>query len=97
MHLFAHLIDDCFQLKANGGQGLVEGLGTQRIGFAVEFLGQKIKLAARRFGRSDQGAGRFEVGKQAVQFLLNVSAGGNQDRFLMQPVLVKACTHIQQF
>jgi hypothetical protein len=74
LHLFTHLIDDCFQLKANGGQGLVQGLGTQRIGFAVEFLRQKIKFAACGFGRNNQGAGRFEVGKQAVELLLNVCA-----------------------
>src|SRR3989337_3036437 len=63
LHLFTHLIDDCFQLKANGRQGLVEGFGTECVGFAVKLLGQKIEFAACRFGGGDQGTGCLKGGK----------------------------------
>ena len=48
LHLLAELLDHGLELQPDIGQFDVVGFGAQRIGFAVELLGQEIELAADR-------------------------------------------------
>ena len=43
LYLFAHLLDQHFEVDRRLGAARIEGLGAQCIGFAVEFLHQEIK------------------------------------------------------
>src|SRR5262245_4501515 len=53
LHLLAHLVDHRLELQARP-RGLGIGrLGAQRIGLAVELLGQEVEAAARRLARDD--------------------------------------------
>src|SRR5664279_5708543 len=46
LHLLAHLLDQHLDFERSLGQFCVDGLGAQRIGFAVEFLHQKVESLA---------------------------------------------------
>src|SRR6202008_1167251 len=52
--LFAELVDHRLKRKTSAGQCDIGGFRAQRVGLAVEFLGQKIELAAHALTLRDQ-------------------------------------------
>ena len=43
LHLFANLLNDHLKLDGRVGYLDANGLGSQRVGFTIEFLGQKVQ------------------------------------------------------
>ena len=64
-----------------------DGFGAQRVGFAVEFLGQEIELAARRPRPTPAARARPATWAcKPVQFLAHIGLHRQQRHFLRQPV-----------
>ena len=59
----------------------------QRIGFAVEFLGQEIELAPDRVARAISARASCTWARQPVELFAHIGLRGQQRRFLRQPVL----------
>src|SRR3546814_17946870 len=58
--LLAQPVDHQLEVEADRGESRVEGLGAERVGFAVEFLGEEVELAPHpaAITTADQGPGR---------------------------------------
>ena len=54
LNLLAHLVDHRLEIEADGGERPVDGLGTERVGLAVELLRQEVELAADGIARGQQ-------------------------------------------
>src|SRR3546814_5070328 len=80
---------DLLEVEADRGESRVEGLGAERVGFAVEFLGEEVELAPHpaAIATADQGPGRLDMGIQPVEFLAHIEAGDMDRQFLRQTVL----------
>jgi len=65
--LLAELVDYRLKGEAGAGQCNVGGFGAQGVGFPVEFLGEKIQLAAHALAAGDQGARILDMGCEPVQ------------------------------
>src|SRR6185437_11528446 len=89
LRLLAELVDGGFEREARARELYVGGFRAQRVGFAVEFLRQKIELAANRIARFQQCARFVHMRPQPVQFLAHVGAGGQQRHLLCQAVFGK--------
>src|SRR5262245_4502658 len=84
LHLLAHLIDHRLQSKSGARDLHVVGLGAERIGLAIKFLGEEVELAADGPVLAEQLASRADMGAQPLQLLLDVGAGSNEHGLLMQ-------------
>src|SRR5262249_39835122 len=62
LHLLAHLVDDGLELEARPCRLGVVGLGAERIGLAVELLGQEVEPAPGGLPGIEQSAGSGHVG-----------------------------------
>ena len=51
LYLLAHLVDDCLELEARPRRLRIARLGAQRVGLAIELLGEKIQSPSRRLAR----------------------------------------------
>src|SRR5439155_21280242 len=96
LHLLAELIDNRLQFKSDCRQGSVRRFRAQRIGLAVEFLREKIELAADRLGGAEKLSRRFDMGKQAVDLLLDIGAHRKQCRLLMKTILVEVRARLHE-
>src|SRR6516165_545542 len=96
LHLLAKLLDDALELEADIGELDVVGLGAQRVGFAIELLGEEIEPATDRSARRDQMADLRHVGGKTVELLADVGLACDQNRLLMQPVGIEAGRRIEQ-
>src|SRR5262245_40049323 len=54
LHLLAHLIDHGLELEPGAGHVRIVGLRAERVGLAVELLGQEVEAPARRLARGDE-------------------------------------------
>src|SRR3546814_2341481 len=75
--LLAQPVDHQLEVEADRSQCRIEGLGAERVGFAVEFLGEEVELAPHpaAIAADDQGPGRLDMGIQPVEFLAHIEAG----------------------
>src|SRR5207253_1562895 len=85
LNLFAKLVDHRLQLQPDRGHRGGVRLGAQGIRFAIEFLRQKIELAADGAAAAEQHARGSDMRLQPVDLLVDVGLGGEEGRFLMQP------------
>ena len=91
LHLLAELLDRGLELEADIGELDVIGLGAQRVGFAVEFLGRGSRAGGRsappcpiRVCACATWAARRSSSSRTSALV------GDQDRLLVQPVGVEA-------
>ena len=73
LNLFAHLIDDHFQVKPHPGQFRSAGFRAERVGFAHEFLHQKVEFSPDLTGFGQQRPGGGDMGLQPVKLLGHIS------------------------
>jgi hypothetical protein len=88
--LLAQPVDGGFEGQAGAGQRRIGGLGAQRIGFAVELLGQKIQLAPAGLPPASSACGRFDMGGQPVQLLADIRFDRQHGGFLLQALGIEA-------
>src|SRR5438270_2752847 len=86
LYLLAELLDHVFELQPDVGQFHIIRLGTQRVRFAIELLGEEIQSAADRSAFSDQPFRLRDMRGKAVQFFADVGFARNQNSFLMQTI-----------
>ena len=90
LDLLAQLVDDGLEFEP-GARGFdVGGLRADRIGFAIELLGEKVEFAADRLAARDQFVRRGDMRAQAVELLLDVGPGGQQQRLLVQAFRIES-------
>ena len=71
-------------------------LGAQRVGLAVELLGEEIEPPAGRLARGEQLARAGDMGAEPLQFLLDVRPRRQHGRLLVKAAFVEAGTRLQQ-
>jgi hypothetical protein len=86
LHLLAELLDHALELEAGIGQLDVVRLRADRVGFAIELLGEEVEPASDRAAVADQPLRLRDVRRQPVDLLADVGLAGDQDRLLVQPV-----------
>ena len=64
--------------------------------FGVEFLRKKIKLSSDRPAPADQLARLRNMRGNAIQFFADIGLRSNQDRFLMESILIEAVRCVEQ-
>ena len=94
--LLAELLDLRPEFKPLRGQRDVVRLGAEGVGLAAELLGEEIEPPADRPALVDEGAGGGDMRLQPVELLADVRPGGDEDRLLVQPVLVEAARDLHQ-
>ena len=83
MHLFAKLIDHGLEREADMGELNVGGFSAQRVGFAVELLGEEVKLTPRGLVSFDERACFLAMRREAVKLLAQIGTRGDRlDRTL---------------
>ena len=85
LDLFAKLVDHRLEFQPDGCDGGGVRLRTQRIRFAVEFLRQKIELAADGAAICQQRPARRHMRLQPVDLFADIGLGGQKRRFHVQP------------
>src|ERR1700687_1619807 len=75
LYLLAHLFDQYLDLERRLRQFRVDGLGAERIGFAVEFLHQKVEALAAASTVSQHAPHFGDVSSKARDFLGDVDLG----------------------
>ena len=66
-------------------------LGANRIGFPVELLGQKVELPPYRLRAAKQLTRCSDMSFEPCQFLLDISFRRQENRFLMEALLIELC------
>ena len=85
-----------FKREAGARDLGVVGLRAQRVGLAIELLGEEVELAADGLAGRPAARARRRCARQALQLLLDVGAGGEQHRLLMQPRGIERWAGLQQ-
>src|SRR6185312_219863 len=84
------LIDRCLECETNARQRYIGGFGAERVGFPIEFLRKKIKLASHRLSRGHQGSRLVHMRLQAIEFFANVGLDRQKRRLLSQAIFREA-------
>ena len=63
-----------------------EAFEQMRVRLAIELLRQEVELAADRLIAADQLIRRRDMRAQAIELLLDIGLGGQQQSLLMQPL-----------
>src|SRR5262245_10956615 len=96
LDLLAELLYDVLHLESGIGELDIVRLGAAGIDLAVEFLRQEIEPPPDRSALAENVASLRDVGCNAVKLLTDIGLGCDQQRFLGQPVLIKAIGRLQQ-
>ena len=92
--MFAHLLDQHFEVDRSLGAARVKCLGAQCIGFAVEFLHQEVQAPTGGTGRLEHTTYFKNVGAQAVELFGDVTLLGEQHHFLLKARRVEVGLHV---
>src|SRR5208337_1226876 len=90
LNLLAELLDLRPQFKPLCSQSHIVRLGRERIGLTAELLGEEIEPPPDGAALVEQSSRGGDMGFEPVKLLANVRLGGDEDRLLMQAVLVEA-------
>ena len=85
LDLLAQLIDHRLELEPGPADFNVGGLGAERIRLAIELLRQEFEFAPDRLIAVDELVRCRNMSAQAIEFLLDIGLGGQQQSFLVEP------------
>ncbi|OQW57506.1 MAG: hypothetical protein A4S17_04670 [Proteobacteria bacterium HN_bin10] len=91
------LVDHGFEIEADARELEIVRLRTQGVGFARQFLTEKVEPAARGLRLNNEAAEFGRVRGQALQFFLHVGAGGGDSRLLRQALGIELQLRRQAF
>lgn len=89
LDLLAKLLDFHAQFETNGGQARIVRFGAQRIGFASDFLSEKVKPASNRSAPGQKIPRGGAMSLEPVQFFHDIRLCRQHQRFLMQAILIE--------
>ena len=92
--MFAHLLDQHFEVYRRLGAAGVEGLGAEGIGFAVQFLHQEVQAATGLAAGFQHAAHFADVGAEAIQLFGDIAFLRQNHQLLLQALRVEFGLHL---
>src|ERR1700722_20000444 len=96
LNLFAQLLDLTAHVQANCGERDIVRLGAERVGLSRQLLRQKVETTSDRAAGAYQLPRGGDMSRQPVEFFADVRLGRQEDRLLMQTVLVEAAACVEK-